>query len=332
MGVPHRWLLVLAVVGVSLLVGTLPAAGQQRNPLQKIGQTVADGPSPHYQFQQFTVSSEDQSRTWRGHLGIPKTEAPDLGFPSFWMLDGNAALMEFDQTLLAELAAQAAPPALVFIGYDNDLRIDSPARTRDYTPALTPPSSTVQGQQPTGGADAFLEIIERKIRPELFGRAKLNPERQAIWGHSLGGLFVLHTCFTRTGAFQTYVAGSPSMWWGGGHAAQAAERFVAHHAGHPAKIVIHLGGAERIGDRGDRDLTDPRVVEHLKRLQAAPPDAAWQLAKRLQDVAGLRVSYREFAGLGHGPMFRASLLAGLHEVTGIEDRSATPRPSQLSGE
>ena len=122
------------------------------------------------------------------------------------------------------------------------------------------------------------------------------------------------------------------MWWGGAHAVQAAERFVAHNAGHPAKIVIHLGGAERIGDRGERDLTNPRVVEHLKRIQAAPPDAAWRLSERLKDVAGLKVSYREFTGLGHGPMFRASLMAGLQELTGIKDRSATPRFSKLSSE
>lgn len=321
------WHLAFVLFFAGVLV-TSPAIAQQRNPLQTIGTTVADHPSAHYQFQRFTVASADQMRIWRVHLAIPHTETPDQGFPSFWMLDGNAALMEFDQPLLAELASQSVPHVLIFIGSNNDLRIDSQARTRDYTPLHIPPipSSTLE-QGPTGGADAFLEIIERNIRSEVLRRVKLNLERQAIWGHSLGGLFVLHACFTRTGAFQTYLSGSPSMWWGNAHAAKAAERFIAHHAGHPATLVIHLGGAERRGDLGNRDLTNPRVVEHLERIKAAPPDAAWRLSERLKDLAGLKVSYREFPELGHGPMFRASLLAGLHAVTGIADRSLLPPPA-----
>lgn len=321
----------LAVAAGLMLAGqlaTAPAASaQQRNPLQTIGPTVADRESPHYRFERFTVSSADGSRTWRVHLGIPKAPPPAEGHPSFWMLDGNAALIEFDHALLEELAAGPAPQVLVFIGYDNALRIDSEQRNRDYTPALTPPED--YGKQPydlSGGADAFLEVIERRIRPEVLARADMDPQRQTLWAHSVGGLFVLHTLFTRTGAFQTYVAGSPSMWWQNGLAVRESERFVTHNAGHPARVLVHLGGAERIGDRGDRDLSNPRVVAHLERIQGAPPDAAFQLAQRLRSVPGLEVSYREFDGLGHGPMFRASLMGALHTVAGVADRSGTPRP------
>ena len=90
--------------------------------------------------------------------------------------------------------------------------------------------------------------------------------------------------------------------------------------------MIHLGGAERVGDRGKRDLGNPRVVAHLRRIQAATPDAAMRLAETLATVPGVDASYREFPGLGHGPMFRASLMGALHAVTGVADRSDTPRP------
>ncbi len=305
---------------------TAPAIGQQRNPLQKMGETVADRESPYYRFERFTVSSPDGTRVWRVNVGIPKKEKPVAGFPSFWMLDGNAALMEFDASLLEELASKTNPSVLVFIGYDNDLRIDSPARNRDYTPLLTPSEEAENLDHVlTGGADAFLEIIERKIRPQVQEVVMLNPNEQTLWAHSLGGMLVLHSLFTRPGAFQTYISGSPSMWWGKAYMSKEAQRFIAHSAGHPARVIIHLGGAERIGDRGQRDLTNPRVVAHLERIKAAPPDAAMLLAEQLKSVPGLEVSYREFADLGHGPMFRASLMGGLHEILGVKDRSETPR-------
>lgn len=316
------WLL----AGLLIAVAT-PVPAQQRDPWQTIGQTVAERASPHYRFERFTISSGDGSRSWRVHVATPKSPPPPGGWPSLWMLDGNAALIEFDAPLLEELAAQPEPHALVFIGYDNRLRIDSEQRNRDYTPALTPPEDHDKVPHPlTGGADAFLEVVERRIRPEVFTRAGLDPQRQTLWGHSLGGLLVLHTLFTRTGAFRTYVSGSPSMWWQGGLPVREGERFATHNAGQPARVIVHLGGAERVGDRGNRDLDNPRVVAHLERIQGAPPDAAMRLAQRLQSLPGLDVSYREFEGLGHGPMFRASLMGALHAVAGVADRSDTPRP------
>jgi len=304
---------------------SLPVTAQHRNPLQIIGATVADRPSAHYRFERFTVSSMDASRIWRVRVGIPERETPSTGWPSFWMLDGNAALIEFDDALLAGLAAQPAPHVLVFISHDNPLRTDSPQRNRDYTPLLLPPDEAT-GALGNGGADAFLDVIERQIRPQVERLATLTPDQRTLWGHSLGGLFVLHTLFTRTGAFGTYIAASPSMWWGNAYAVTESRRFIVHNAGHRAQVIIHLGGLERIGDRGPRDLTNPRVIAHLKRIQAAPPDAAMQLAQRLSDVPGIDASYREFPGLGHGPMLRASLMAALHAVTGVDDRSDTPSP------
>ena len=79
--------------------------------------------------------------------------------------------------------------------------------------------------------------------------------------------------------------------------------------------------AERVGDRGKRDMSNPRVVAHLRRIGGATPDAAMQLSQRLSKVPGLEVHYREFDGLGHGPMLSASLQAALSALYGVGDRS-----------
>ena len=326
---PHRPLrlaTLAAAAGLLFALQVLPstATAQQRNPGQTIGETVADHPSQHYRFERFEVSSADGQRTWRVHVAIPKGEMPANGWPAFWMLDGNAALIEFDDALLDELASRPTPPALVFVGYANALRIDSAARTRDYTPVVG--ERPVRGGAPIvggGGADALMEVIERNIRPELARRVTTDPAQQTLWGHSLAGLFALHVLYTRSGAFDTYAAGSPSLWWGDGAMLGAPEqRFTEHNAGHHARVLIGLGSGER--EVAHRDLSDPRVQVHLRRIAAAPPDSAEKLAARLSAVDGLQVTYREFPGLTHGPMFRASLMWALHEITGIADHSDTP--------
>ncbi len=309
--------------GIAAIVFILSCPGRYsiaQPPLQEVGETIADRPSKHYRFEQFRVSSPDGERHWRVHLAIPKATAPQTGFPSFWMLDGNAALMDLDSALLEKLGAQTVPLALVFLSHESEFRIDSAARYRDYTPTRMPTEIDGPIQNLTGGADALLELIERKIRPQVYKRVQLDSEDQTLWGHSLGGVFVLHTLFTRTGAFQNYVAGSPSMWWGKGVPAIEAQRFALHNAGHAVNAAIHVGGREQGGgSRATRGINNPRVSAMLELRRSVPPDAAKQLVADLQGVGKLQVTYREFPELDHGEMFRASLVGGLCAAAGIEE-------------
>lgn len=313
----------LATLMMGLLLATPYAYAQQRNPLQLMGRTVLDEPAASYRFERFVIDSPDQQRRWRVNVAIP-AKASKAPSPVVYALDGNAVAMVLDQPLLAELAARTAPPVLVLIGYDNDLRIDSPARTLDYTAWIDrADDESGKTQAVGGGAAAFLDLIERRIKPEVERRARIDSHQQALWGHSLGGLFVLNALYTRPAAFQYFLSASPSLWWSqGAPQGDAEQQFVQNVHGQPAKVWLMLGGAERIGDRGKRDMNNPRVVAHLRRIGGATPDAAMQLSARLAKVPGLSVQYREFPGLGHGPMLPASFHAALHELYGVADRSA----------
>lgn len=308
----------------------MPLHAQQRNPAQLMGRTVLDEPATSYRFERFEVESADRQRRWRVNLGIPVVKRPaaqqDVRSPVLYALDGNAVAMVLDQALLAELAGSTAPPVLVLIGYDNERRIDSAQRTRDYTAWIDrADDENGQAQVVGGGAFAFLDTIERRIKPEVARRANIDPQRQALWGHSLGGLFVLSSLYTRPAAFQQYVAASPSLWWSQGAPLGDLEtQFIENSAGQPAQLWVMLGGDERSGDRGKRDMTNPRVVAHLRRVGGASSDAAHALSERLRDVPGLQVRYREFPGLGHGPMLPASFKATLSALYGIGDHSGTP--------
>lgn len=321
-------LLPLAGLMLSLACAMPSASAQQRNPQQRVGETIFVQKAESYRFERFTLDSPDGQRRWQVNVGIP-VRSGKVPAPVLYMLDGNAAAMVMDQPLLAELAAKAAP-VLVFIGYDNDLRIDSQARTTDYTAWID--RADDEGGTPTvvgGGAFAFQDLIERRIKPEVEKRTNIDRQQQALWGHSLGGLFVLSSLYTRPAAFQYYLSASPSLWWNqGAPLGDMEQQFLENQHGQPAKVWMMLGGAERIGDRGNRDMSNPRVVAHLRRIGGATPDAAMQLSQRLAKVPGLDVHYREFDGLGHGPMLSASLQATLSVLYGVADRSLTAAAAQ----
>lgn len=279
-------LVIMLVIGVGS-----PMLAQARPDLErKIGVTVADTSSPDYQFSDLPITSADGQRRYRIRIAQPRIAPPTAGYPAIYFLDGNAVLMELNAGLLARLAAQKQPPVLVLLSYDNDLRIDAKGRSQDYTPA-------------NGGADAFLKLIESQIKPAVAAKVAINSQRQTLWGHSYGGLFVLHTLLTQPTAFQNYVAVEPSLWWGKGFILQEAQRVIERHPAISAHLWLWTGGGEKMRS------APPNIKQ-----QPLPADAAQRLAERLATLNGLKVDFREWPGLDHGAMFNAAIVPALDEV------------------
>lgn len=279
-------LVIMLVIGVGS-----PMLAQARPDLErKIGVTVADTSSPDYQFSDLPITSADGQRRYRIRIAQPRIAPPTAGYPVVYLLDGNAVLMELNASLLARLAAQKQPPVLVLLSYDNDLRIDAKGRSQDYTPA-------------NGGADAFLKLIESQIKPAVAAKVAINSQRQTLWGHSYGGLFVLHTLLTQPTAFQNYVAVEPSLWWGKGFILQEAQRVIERHPAISAHLWLWTGGGEKMRS------APPNIKQ-----QPLPADAAQRLAERLATLNGLKVDFREWPGLDHGAMFNAAIAPALDKV------------------
>lgn len=286
---------------ITLMIGVgSPMLAQARPDLErKIGVTVADSPSPDYQFSDLRFNSADGQRHYRIRIAQPRIAPPAAGYPVVYLLDGNAVLMELNASLLARLAAQKQPPVLVLLSYDNDLRIDANGRSYDYTPA---PLQT-GGMRANGGADAFLKLIESQVKPAVAAKVAIAPQRQTLWGHSYGGLFVLHTLLTQPAAFQNYVAVEPSLWWGKGFILQEAQRVIEQHPAISAHLWLWTGGGEKMRS------APPNVKQ-----QPLPADAAQRLAERLATLNGLTVNFREWPGLDHGAMFTATIAPALDAV------------------
>jgi len=288
---------------LALAIGLwLPGSVLARPDLErKIGATVADTDSADYRFSDLRFTSADGRRHYRVRIAQPHRAPEPGGYPTVYFLDGNAVLMELNAALLAKLAAAKRPPVLVMIGYDNDLRIDAAGRAYDYTLPL--PAGMKTPPRAGGGADAFLQLIETRIKPAIAARLAVDPQRQTLWGHSYGGLFVLHTLFTHPVAFQRYITVEPSLWWGNGMILKEAQQMTERRAAPAVRLQLWVGLAER-------DRAAPPGVKS----PALPADATHLLAEQLAQLDGFTVGYREWPALGHGAMLGATIEPALDSV------------------
>lgn len=313
--------LLLATLSVVALVQ--PALAQP-DLSRRIGTTVADTGAPGYRFESFRLASADGQRRYRVHVAIPLGTAPANGFPSAFLLDGNAALMEVDAELLATLADAPRPPVVAFVGHDDDLRINAPARTYDYTPRRPGGDSAqvdAHNGRRTGGADAFLDLLADEVLPRVAALAPLDPQRQALWGHSYGGLFTLHVLFNRPQAFDRYVAVDPSLWWGDGYLLEE-ERRAELRANTRVGIFVGAGAKPEARPAPSTDPAREQRMQAIRRARASvPADATLRMSRRLR-AAGLAVDYRTLPGLSHGETLGASLPLVLRGIAGLDTAGA----------
>lgn len=286
------------------LCATAPAAARPDLD-RRIGATVADSGTPDYAFSDFRLASADGERHYRIRIAKPKRAAPASGYPAIYFLDGNAVLMQLNAGLLKRLAQAEHPPLLVMLSYDNDLRIDAAGRAYDYTPAL-PAGLRGHPEQMrhwrSGGADAFATLLEQRIKPQVAARVAVDPQRQTLWGHSYGALFVLHTLFQRPQSFQHYIAVEPSLWWGKGEILQEAQEFMRRPPALHARLQLWVGQQA------------PQTQPHPDARSSQPADAARQLAQRLNALPGLQADYRQWPEQSHGAMLNTAILPALEAV------------------
>ena len=167
----------------------------------------------------------------------PGYDTNKLRYPVIYMTDGNAHIGHTSSTV-EFLARNGRMSEMIVVGINNT------DRTRDLSP--THVKTTVAGggsalQFPTsGGADKFIKFIETELIPEIEKRYRVHPYR-ILAGHSLGGLFTIHTMISRPELFSSYVAVSPALQWDNQVAVKRAEDFFKARKELDATLFMSLG-------------------------------------------------------------------------------------------
>jgi uncharacterized protein len=182
---------------------------------------TAQGPVPGVpNISQFTIKSTVLGEDRRILVRTPANyETNKATYPVMYMTDGDAHIVHTSGSI-DFLARQGRMSELILVGIPNT------DRARDLSP--TKPSTTGATGAPqfptAGGADKFLQFIETELIPEINKRYRVTPYK-ILAGHSLGGMFAVHTMVTKPDLFNSYIAVSPALHWDNQIVVKRAEEF-----------------------------------------------------------------------------------------------------------
>ena len=194
-------------------------------------------------------TANGNARRYRLFVSVPHAPPPPAGYPVLVVLDGNvcAPLFAAAVTCLG-LGDEIYPPLVVGIGYpEQELGVWATRRRLDFTPGTPELDLLAPGPTPAfGGLESFLDAIVFDVAKIVREHWAVDASRSALFGHSHGGLAVLHALFTRPAMFRNWIAVSPTIWFAR-RAMRAKEaafaRCVEHHEVAP-RLHLSVGSLE----------------------------------------------------------------------------------------
>ena len=205
-------------------------------------------------------------------------------FPVLYMTDGDAHIQHTSGTV-AFLARNARMPEMIVVGITNT------DRTRDLSPTRVErlPGNPNVRFPTSGGADNFLKFIETELIPHIESKYRTQPFR-ALAGHSLGGLFTVHTMVAKPELFNSYIAVSPALQWDNFVIIDRAKEFFKTRKEYNRTLFASLGNEP--GDIGD---AFGMFQDELKRQQVK--GFVWEAVRYDDEDHGSVVLRSHYAGL-----------------------------------
>jgi predicted alpha/beta superfamily hydrolase len=136
-------------------------------------------------------------------------------------------------------------------------------RNKDLTP------THLEGWKTSGGADKFLGFIKNELIPYVDKTYPSNGDN-TLWGHSLGGLFVMYALLNEPKTFKSYIAVDPSFWWDNNYLPKIAAGKLSALAG--SNTTLFISGRE---GRDGKSMKIDTMDTILKKI--APAGLAWKI-------------------------------------------------------
>ncbi|MEZ5920226.1 MAG: alpha/beta hydrolase-fold protein [Parvularculaceae bacterium] len=246
----------------------------------------------------FEVGTADPARTYKLYIKTPpgydRTEESGRAYPVIYLNDGDLHFMTAaGETLLPYYNKAAAPVIIVGISYAKGEDAIA-SRQLDYTPA-----KDASFKNETGGAGRYLDFLKNSIIPFVEERYRIDSNRRAIAGHSLGATFAAYALFEHPGLFSDYIIISPALWFGGNAIANLEDGYSKAHSDLAARVFIAVG-----------DLESPKGG--LKRVNMVNDAQAFAVRLRSRDYGGLELRSEVLkGGVNHATSFAAGFARAL---------------------
>lgn len=156
------------------------------------------------------LRSSEANSTYKLTIYLPLTYAvSDDTYPIMILTDATIgsglARSTFDLLTLDKTIPEVI---VVGIGYPyTDMTQLQRNRYRDMMP------THVEGYEPSGGADKFINFIEKELYPFIGKNYRVDTTDRAFYGYSAGGLLGGHILLEKPYLFNRYVIGSPAYDW-----------------------------------------------------------------------------------------------------------------------
>jgi predicted alpha/beta superfamily hydrolase len=185
------------------------------------------------------------------HVALPEGyDHGDTAYPLIVCLDAQWIFGTLcDASLSLGLARLVPRAVIVGVGWqEGSAKAVLRRRGEAYTPTVGEFPERVAprslGHQPSGGAPKFLAWLADELLPLVLERYRVRADDRTFVGHSLSGLFGLHTLFNRPRTFQRYLLASPSIWWDDRVILQEEAAFAERDADLAARVFISVGADE----------------------------------------------------------------------------------------
>lgn len=213
-----------------------------------------------------------------------------------YLLDGDAHFHSASgvvQFMSSGINGNHRIPEVIIVAIPNT------KRTRDLTPTHNLRNLVGEEDQDkalSGGANAFLQFLQRELIPYVEAKYRTIPYRLLV-GHSLGGLFALHAFETAPSAFQAIIAIDPSLWWDNQVVVNRGKQFLAEGKTLNHRVYISLANIPPLGPaKPEMHEVRVRAFAGLLEKSASPK---------------LRSKLQYFAEEDHGSVPLLSLYHGL---------------------
>lgn len=203
-------------------------------------QTTPAQPSQLILGERQTLQSKVLNEERSYWIFVPRSyeRMPAKRYPVLYLLDGTAhfhAVTGIVHHLSANSAAVERIPEMIVVAIPNTVR------TRDLTP--TAMKEGLYSHQ-SGGADRFLQFLKTELFAQIESRYRTAPQR-TLAGHSLGGLFTLHTFEQSPELFDNYIALDPNVTWDDELLVKRLEALNPASLKKPVTVYIALAGLPR---------------------------------------------------------------------------------------